>query len=231
MSLKDFFKQIDWKNPNWENYKQAFLKPRPIDIFPFFGKRKMENGYVLAGFSGRTFAMTLDMLLVLMIFSEPLRWVSEFFFPEVVQEETHQRVMQMLVMLEDAAITPVYFVQQLAQIGVFHKMAFDLFLQIAVAGILTIWSLHRWQATPGMWLLRMKVISAEDYGKVPLDRLIKRYLVLIPALLILTIGYVWINFSKRRQGWHDKAAGTLVIQQPFSSWWRKDKIEIKNNTI
>jgi hypothetical protein len=51
MSLKDFFKDFDWKNPTLEGYKQAFLKPRPINLFPLRRKDKIENGYMLASFS------------------------------------------------------------------------------------------------------------------------------------------------------------------------------------
>jgi uncharacterized RDD family membrane protein YckC len=29
--------------------------------------------------------------------------------------------------------------------------------------------------------------------------------------LALSIGFLWIEFDKKRQGWHDKLAGTYVI--------------------
>ncbi|MDD1697770.1 MAG: RDD family protein, partial [Methanoregula sp.] len=32
--------------------------------------------------------------------------------------------------------------------------------------------------------------------------------------LILNLGFLWIVFDKRKQGWHDKIAGTLVIYRP-----------------
>jgi uncharacterized RDD family membrane protein YckC len=30
--------------------------------------------------------------------------------------------------------------------------------------------------------------------------------------LILNLGYIWAIFDKRKQGWHDKVAGTIVVQ-------------------
>jgi uncharacterized RDD family membrane protein YckC len=29
---------------------------------------------------------------------------------------------------------------------------------------------------------------------------------------ILYLGFIWILFDERRQGWHDKLAGTVVIE-------------------
>jgi uncharacterized RDD family membrane protein YckC len=27
------------------------------------------------------------------------------------------------------------------------------------------------------------------------------------------LGFIWVGFDKRKQGWHDKLAGTLVVKQ------------------
>jgi uncharacterized RDD family membrane protein YckC len=28
---------------------------------------------------------------------------------------------------------------------------------------------------------------------------------------VLNLGFIWVAFDKRKQGWHDKIAGTVVI--------------------
>ena len=33
-------------------------------------------------------------------------------------------------------------------------------------------------------------------------------------IIFLGIGYFWVAFDKRCQGWHDKIAGTVVIFKP-----------------
>ncbi len=38
------------------------------------------------------------------------------------------------------------------------------------------------------------------------------YLSAIPLLL----GFVWVAFDKRKQGFHDKLAGTFVVRDPAS---------------
>lgn len=39
--------------------------------------------------------------------------------------------------------------------------------------------------------------------------------------LILGLGYIWIFFDKKRQGWHDKIGQTLVVEVTPLAGWRK----------
>ena len=34
------------------------------------------------------------------------------------------------------------------------------------------------------------------------------------AIFALGVGFLWVAFDPRKQGWHDKMAGTLVIRKP-----------------
>ena len=38
--------------------------------------------------------------------------------------------------------------------------------------------------------------------------LLRRILLTIPLLL----GFIWVAFDAKKQGWHDKLAGTLVVK-------------------
>jgi uncharacterized RDD family membrane protein YckC len=29
---------------------------------------------------------------------------------------------------------------------------------------------------------------------------------------VLLLGFIWVGFDPRKQGWHDKLAGTLVVR-------------------
>ena len=222
MSLKDFFKDFDWKNPSFESYKQAFLKPRPINLLPLRRKDKIENGYVLASFSTRTFAMTLDMLIILILFAPMLQWVSNNMFPELSTDAAQQKIMGMFHAVGKAELTPQRFIEELNAMGVFQRVVFDHVLQMLIAGAYAVLAWQRWQATPAMWLLRLKVLDAQTYEKPTLKNFIIRYAMMVPSILALTLGFLWIVFDKRNQGWHDKVAGTIVIQKPFSSWWKKE---------
>jgi uncharacterized RDD family membrane protein YckC len=43
-----------------------------------------------------------------------------------------------------------------------------------------------------------------------------RYIGYIISGLALSLGFIWILFDKRRQGWHDKLAGTYVIDAEYA---------------
>jgi uncharacterized RDD family membrane protein YckC len=69
-------------------------------------------------------------------------------------------------------------------------------------------------ATPGKMLLKLKIVDADSGGKPTTGHLIGRYLGYYVSTLPLLLGLIWVAFDKRKQGWHDKLAGTLVIYDP-----------------
>ena len=67
-----------------------------------------------------------------------------------------------------------------------------------------------WQGTLGKHLLGMKVVN-ERYQKLSMQEAVLRYLSKYLSDLFLCLGYIWIIFDTKKQGWHDKIAGTYVI--------------------
>lgn len=47
---------------------------------------------------------------------------------------------------------------------------------------------------------------------VPVN-LIGRYLGYFVSMLFLGLGCIWVAFDSRKQGWHDKLAGTVVVRR------------------
>jgi uncharacterized RDD family membrane protein YckC len=70
-----------------------------------------------------------------------------------------------------------------------------------------------WQATPGKMLMDVEIVSAKTLQRPGPGQLVIRYLGYIVSSLPLGLGFLWILFDKRKQGWHDKLAGTRVIMQ------------------
>ncbi len=64
--------------------------------------------------------------------------------------------------------------------------------------------------TPGMILLGLRVV-ATDGGRVSFWRAVRRLIGYVLAALPLFIGFLWVLVDDRRQGWHDKVAGTYVV--------------------
>lgn len=67
-------------------------------------------------------------------------------------------------------------------------------------------------ATPGKMMMGIRIVDAETGGKCSTGQLVARYLGYYPSMLVLMLGFIWVAFDKRKQGWHDKIAGTLVIK-------------------
>lgn len=67
-------------------------------------------------------------------------------------------------------------------------------------------------ATPGKMALRLTIVDAETGGKPSTGQFIGRYLAYYLSMLPLFLGFIWVAFDKRKQGWHDKLAGTVVIR-------------------
>ena len=72
------------------------------------------------------------------------------------------------------------------------------------------------QATPGKMLVGARVIDAESGETLTTGQCVGRYLGYYPSMLVLGLGIFWVAFDKRKQGWHDKLAGTVVIRNPKS---------------
>jgi len=67
-----------------------------------------------------------------------------------------------------------------------------------------------YQATFGKRLLGMKVVNSEG-NRLSLVQSFVRNISKILSVLPVFIGFLWIGFSKKKQGWHDMLAGSYVV--------------------
>lgn len=75
--------------------------------------------------------------------------------------------------------------------------------------LLVLW--YKKQASIGKMAISAKIVDART-GKVPTkNQLIGRYFAYLLSFLPLGLGFLWIAFDSKKQGWHDKLTGTAVI--------------------
>lgn len=69
-------------------------------------------------------------------------------------------------------------------------------------------------ATPGKMAIGAKIVDAISLTEPTVKQLITRYFGYYVAMLPIVppLGILWIAFDPRKQGWHDKLAGTIVIR-------------------
>ena len=68
-------------------------------------------------------------------------------------------------------------------------------------------------ATPGKMVLKLRIVDAKSLGPASTGQLILRYFAYYLSLFPLGLGIIWVALDKRKQGWHDKLAGTLVVKE------------------
>lgn len=83
-------------------------------------------------------------------------------------------------------------------------------LALALAFFLIMW-VNFDGATPGKKLMAIKIIKA-DGSKVTYPVAFIRYIGYFLSAFIFALGYLWIIWDKKKQGWHDKIAGTTVVK-------------------
>lgn len=69
------------------------------------------------------------------------------------------------------------------------------------------------QATPGKMALGLRVVDAATGRPASTRQLIGRYLGYYVSMIPLLLGLFWVAFDPRKQGWHDKLAGTVVVRR------------------
>ncbi len=68
------------------------------------------------------------------------------------------------------------------------------------------------QATPGKMLIRARIVDAETGGPLTRRQAVGRYLGYYVSLFGLGLGFFSVGWDRRKQGWHDKLAGTVVVR-------------------
>jgi uncharacterized RDD family membrane protein YckC len=68
-------------------------------------------------------------------------------------------------------------------------------------------------ATPGKLAMNIRIVDAKT-GELPsTGRLVVRLACYFVSAAVLYLGFFWIAIDRRKQGWHDKIAGTVVIEE------------------
>jgi uncharacterized RDD family membrane protein YckC len=88
--------------------------------------------------------------------------------------------------------------------------SWDLLAPLAVAA--TVIGFWRYcGATPGKIALAVKIVDARTGQAPSILQLIVRFLAYFVSALPLYLGFLWAAVDRRKQGWHDKIARTVVI--------------------
>ncbi len=77
-----------------------------------------------------------------------------------------------------------------------------------------LWFLVRFQATPGKLMIHSQIVDEDSGDKPRIYQFVIRYLAFtLISMPVLGLGCLWVLWDKRRQGWHDKLARTVVLRR------------------
>lgn len=90
-------------------------------------------------------------------------------------------------------------------------------LAVVVIAVVTLgyfpWYWSRDGATPGMRMMGLRVVRDTDGGPLSGGQAILRLVGYWVSSFAMYLGFIWIFIDKRRRGWHDLIAGTVVIRR------------------
>ncbi len=67
--------------------------------------------------------------------------------------------------------------------------------------------------TPGMRIFGLRVVRDRDGGRIGWGAALLRILGMYVASAVFYLGFIWILVDKRRRGFHDLIAGTVVVKR------------------
>jgi uncharacterized RDD family membrane protein YckC len=88
----------------------------------------------------------------------------------------------------------------------------DLFFNVLLPCAITVFLWVRYGGTPGKYALSARVVDADTGQPLTTGRAVLRYVGYYLSIAPLFLGLVWVAFDRRKQGWHDKIANSVVVR-------------------
>ena len=96
--------------------------------------------------------------------------------------------------------------------GVFIYGTWDIVLSWLFPFVAILWFWRRKQATPGEMVIKAVIVDVASGATPTTKQWLIRYLGYYVATIPLGLGILWVAHDPRKQGWHDKMAGTVVVR-------------------
>src|SRR5262245_27585524 len=87
----------------------------------------------------------------------------------------------------------------------------DFMLQVVLPAVACILFWKYRGATPGKMAISAKIVDANTGARPATGKLVLRYFAYIASIVPFLLGFIWVAIDRRKQGFHDKIAGTVVI--------------------
>lgn len=170
-------------------------------------EQEWQSSVEYAGFYARMGAMAIDSMIVLL----PISILFAGIFASAMGGEniTPEDLAALQAVQDDPDAFWRVFKATVAE-SLARLLLENLIVTVASgAAVVAMW--YYLSATPGKLLMGMKLVNAKSGRPTSLHQNILRYLGYFVSTLPLMLGFFWAAWDKRKQTWHDKMAGTVVV--------------------
>lgn len=183
---------------------------------------KKNDDIVYGGIQIRLLANLIDFIIFALLFFPVLAIFDSIIYGDISPREVTQ---QLALQMEDLAKSDPNFnmVDYLKNNKMledffiknngFEKMIFSIVAQFILLSVIFLVFWIKRQATYGKSILSLKIVDAKTLGKPTNKQLIIRMFSLFISVFPFLLGLLWMAFDPKKQAWHDKIAGTLVIKE------------------
>lgn len=186
---------------NFDLLRMAGLKPK--------GKTEEEKRYPT--FNTRMMAATVDMMLI----SLTLTPLVDYAYLQYRGEPPLQmaEVIQNLSTYKKSGEAIHEFVRQVQETGFWDYWRSQMSWHMYVIGVYLVICWHYWSASPGKLLFRLVIVDKKTLKPVDDLQSVMRVFGYVLSFLPLGLGIIWMAFDKKKRGFHDIFAGTVVMKK------------------
>ncbi len=181
-----------------EQREQDVVRPKSISVRPrrVVVERQRDVPYyspaddvIYLGFGPRFIAFLVDSAVIAVLLGAILAGLTAVLMPDGLSVEN-----LLLVVSGDVEASEISWTIEL------FPTVFFLLFWFAIS------------STPGKLAVRGVIRDERTLGEPEWWQLLVRYLGYIPSTLCLGLGFFWIIWDEKHQGWHDKLARTVVVE-------------------
>ena len=197
-------------------------------LYSLFFKRKPKpdpNAIQYGTFSHRMMAATLDICILLAFALPAVDYMSSQIFPPMdfqrLIDSTHTEASQADAHAMILSIWNALMEQQFIQRTLVSNL-----MQVACIAVYILPFWFRYSTTLGKMLFRLTIVDHRTHLPMSDKQCIGRFLGYFVSGLPFSAGFLWIIVDKRRRGFHDILAGTVVIRKPKAAQKKDDVSDV-----
>ena len=128
-----------------------------------------------------------------------------------------------MLLVVTTPLTYVFYGRISSPSGEMFRGPMDVLINWLLPAALVILLWRQLGATPGKMALGAKIVDADTGNAPTTTQFIIRYVGYFVSTIPFALGLMWVGWDRRKQGWHDKMANTVVVRPKRADGVRFEK--------